>query len=81
LFFRNKYCSSVAYKKTPIYPKILFDGWLEFNNLGFNNTTAVQNFDPEAEMSTVFLHVGQCGNQVGLPFWKRAAKDENVTVK
>lgn len=29
-------------------------------------------------MSTVFLHVGQCGNQVGIPFWKRAAKDENV---
>ncbi|XP_060063071.1 tubulin delta chain-like [Ylistrum balloti] len=29
-------------------------------------------------MSTVFLHVGQCGNQVGHAFWKKVDKDHIV---
>ncbi|WAR22484.1 TBB1-like protein [Mya arenaria] len=29
-------------------------------------------------MSTVFLQIGQCGNQVGHSFWKKVIKDEDV---
>ncbi|XP_060557978.1 tubulin delta chain-like [Ruditapes philippinarum] len=29
-------------------------------------------------MSTVFVQIGQCGNQVGHAFWKRIMKDEEV---
>lgn len=29
-------------------------------------------------MSTVYLHVGQCGNQVGHAFWKKVDKDSSV---
>ncbi|XP_071100932.1 tubulin delta chain-like [Haliotis cracherodii] len=29
-------------------------------------------------MSTVFLHVGQCGNQTGRSFWKTVIKDQSV---
>ena len=30
-------------------------------------------------MSTVFLHVGQCGNQVAQSFWRKIAKDEEIS--
>lgn len=29
-------------------------------------------------MATVFVHVGQCGNQVGAQFWEEAAKERVV---
>ncbi|XP_071149874.1 tubulin beta-3 chain-like [Mytilus edulis] len=29
-------------------------------------------------MSAVFLHVGQCGNQIGKAFWKKTSQDKAV---